>query len=353
MVGREGKRQQESLARRLTLTMNRKIEIDIQQKRGFATKKIKFGDDEYGKDQIYDYVSFDPISPEEKRKKRQAKRDEEERKKLEEMKAEGKEIEIEIAKADKMKRSGVVGMKIGMMGVYDAWGERHTCTILQLDNVEVTQVKTPLSEGQLSIQMGISQRKEKRIRKPQVGHFHKAGVDPKRKLVEFQVEEEQCLIPIGTKIDVRHFVPGQYVDVCGTSKGKGFAGVMKRWNFKGQGATHGVSLTHRSGGSTGQNTSPGRVFKGKKMPGHLGAERVTVLNQQIFKIDIDRQLVYLKGHVPGPTGGYIRIRDAVQGAKFPSPPPIPTYLGGGEEKEREIFAPLPEVNPLMPKVFEE
>lgn len=312
------------------------------------SSKIKIGDDEY--DEIHEYVNFEPLSSKVRKQRR-----EQARKIIYERK--GGDQTKEYLLSPSMKRCGVVALKIGMMGVYDSWGERHTCTVLQLDNVEVTQCKKFNTDGQLSIQLGISEKRAKNTKKPQRGHFEKAGVAPKRRLTEFQVNSEDCLVPLGTKIDVRHFVPGQYVDVQGISKGKGFAGVMKRWNFKGQGATHGVSLTHRSLGSTGHCASPGRVYKGKKMPGHMGAAKVTVLNQQILKLDTERQLLYIKGHVPGPNGGYIRIRDAVQGAKFPSPPPIPTFLGmeedGKESEDHELFAPVPEENPLIPKVFEE
>merc|ERR1712146_663145 len=170
----------------------------------FASK-IKIGDDEY--DEIYEYINFDPLSSSVRKQRRV-----EARKILYERKGgEGKETEYLLSPS--IKRCGVVALKVGMMGVYDSWGERHTCTVLQLDNVEVTQCKQLNTDGQLSAQLGISEKKVKNTKKPQKGHFEKAGVAPKRRLAEFQVNSEDCLVPLGTKIDVRHFIPGQYVDV--------------------------------------------------------------------------------------------------------------------------------------------
>ncbi len=251
------------------------------------------------------------------------------------------------------KRTGAIALKVGMLGVYDQWGQRHACTVLQLDDVQAVQVKKATTDGYTSVQLGAGEKKLKNTSQPERGHLDRwidgdGSAAPKRKLWEFRVTPDALLHP-GTPILAQHFVPGQLVDVCGTSKGKGFQGVMKRWNFKGQGASHGVSITHRSLGSTGQNTSPGRVFKGKKMPGRMGGERVTVQNLWLYKIDTERNLLYIKGQVPGNKGAYLRVTDAVKGARFPAPPPVPTFVPeAGIVYPKEIAAPAPEVDPLTP-----
>ena len=206
------------------------------------------------------------------------------------------------------RRTGALALKVGMVPVWDKWGVRHPCTVLWMDNCKVTQVKTASKEGYFGIQVGIGYKKDKHTTVPMKGHFEKAGVSPRRKVSEFRVTED-ALLPIGTPITARHFGVGQFVDVCGTSIGKGFQGVMKRHGFKGQPATHGVSKTHRQGGSTGQSQDPGRVFKNKKMPGRMGGKRITQPGLQIHKIDPEKNLIYVRGAVPGHKGNYVRITD--------------------------------------------
>lgn len=176
-------------------------------------------------------------------------------------------------------------MKVGMVPIWDAWGAKHPTTVLQLDETQVIQVKTKETDGYTAIQLGVGEAKLKRVKVPQAGHYRKASVKPKRKLQEFRVTED-ALLPVGTVIQATHFVPGQLVDVCGISKGKGFQGAMKLWNFKGGPASHGNSLSHRTLGSTGSRQDPGRVFKGKKMPGRMGSERVTVQNLKVMKVSL-------------------------------------------------------------------
>lgn len=246
------------------------------------------------------------------------------------------------------KRTGVLAMKVGMMPIFDDWGVRHAVTVLQLDECEVVQVKKLDTDGYTSMQVGVGERKTKNVNKPLTHHFQKAGVKPKRKLMEFRVTEG-ALLPVGFQLRAQHFVPGQRVDTCGISKGKGFQGAMKRWGFAGQGASHGVSKTHRHIGSTGQCQDPGRVFKGKKMPGRMGADRVTVQNLKVLKIDPVRELLYVKGHVPGQNGGYIRVTDAVRGPAFPEDPPFPTYVSspdGTEAAAKELWFPHGDNDPL-------
>jgi large subunit ribosomal protein L3 len=174
-------------------------------------------------------------------------------------------------------------MKVGMLAIWDKWGARHPTTVLQLDGCQVVQAKTEETNGYTALQLGVGEAKLKRVNMPLAGHYTKAGVVPKRKLMEFRVTAD-ALLPVGTTIEALHFVPGQKVDVCGISKGKGYAGVMKRWNFGGGRATHGNSLSHRIPGSTGCRQDPGKVFKNKKMSGHLGVDRVTTQNLTVMKV---------------------------------------------------------------------
>jgi len=245
------------------------------------------------------------------------------------------------------RRVGALAMKVGMLPVWDKWGERHPATVLHLDECQVVQVKTEENNGYYSMQLGVGEAKPSRVNISSQGHFDKFGVKPKRKLMEFRVTPDALLSP-GTKISAMHFVPGQLVDVCGVSKGKGFAGVMKRWNFGGGRATHGNSLAHRIPGSTGCRQDPGRVFKNKKMPGRMGGEKITAQNLFILKIDPIRDLLYVKGAVPGSNGTFVRIVDAVKGPFYPSPPPFPTYLEpipkatpeAVKNQEYQVFAPM-------------
>jgi len=237
----------------------------------------------------------------------------------------------------KERRTGALALKVGMLAIWDAWGERHAVTVLQLDNCVVVQAKLPETDGYCALQLGVGEMKKSRVKNVSKGHFAKAGVAPSRELAEFRVTTDAVLAP-GTRIRAVHFVPGQLVDVCGISRGKGFAGVMKRWNFGGGRASHGNSLAHRIPGSTGCRQDPGRVFPGKKMPGHMGSERVTVQNLSVLKIDPVRDLIYVKGAVPGSNGNFVRVVDAVKGPFYPNPPPFPTFTG--EMPKEPLFAPV-------------
>ncbi|NYZ13987.1 50S ribosomal protein L3 [Azospirillum sp. RWY-5-1] len=221
-------------------------------------------------------------------------------------------------------RSGLIAQKVGMTRIFDDAGQHVPVTVLKVDNCQVVAVRTEEADGYTAVQLGAGVVKVKNVTQPMRGHFAKAKVEPKRKVVEFRVSPD-ALIEVGSEISAAHFVPGQYVDVTGTSIGKGFAGAMKRWNFGGLRATHGVSVSHRSHGSTGNRQDPGKVFKNKKMAGHLGAERVTVLNLKVVSVDEERGLILLKGAVPGHDGGWLRVRDAAK-KKAPDGLPFPAAI---------------------------
>ena len=208
-------------------------------------------------------------------------------------------------------RTGLIAKKLGMSRIFEANGVHVPVTVLSVDGLKVVAVKTVEKDGYTAVQLGTGAIKAKNVSKPMKGHFAKANVEPKKKLGEFRVSED-CLLSVGNELSVEHFVPGQYVDVCATSIGKGFAGVMKRHNFAGLEATHGVSISHRSHGSTGQRQDPGKVFKGKKMAGHMGAERVTVQNLKVVAIDAARGLIMVKCAVPGCENTWVRVTDAVK-----------------------------------------
>ncbi|KAI8074701.1 translation protein [Gongronella butleri] len=224
-------------------------------------------------------------------------------------------------------RTGLIAKKKGMTSTWTESGVRIPVTVLQLEDVVVTDVREAEKHGYTALQVGCSPLQDKKATKPMRDHFKKLGAPLRRKLFEFRVTQD-ALLPIGTPLKASHFVVGQFVDVTAPSIGKGFAGVMKRWNFKGLPASHGHSLSHRSAGSTGQRKWPSRVFKGKKMAGRLGGENVTVQSLEVVKVDSALDLVYVKGSVPGFDDQYIKIKDAVKkkGDKlFPSlPPPFPT-----------------------------
>lgn len=208
-------------------------------------------------------------------------------------------------------RTGLIAKKLGMSRIFEADGTHVPVTVLSVNDLKVVAVKTAQKDGYTAVQLGTGAVKAKNVSKPLKGHFAKAKVEPKKKLAEFRVSED-CLLSVGNELSADHFVPGQYVDVCATSIGKGFAGVMKRHNFAGLEATHGVSVSHRSHGSTGQRQDPGKVFKGKKMAGHMGAERVTVQNLKVVSVDALKGLVMVKGAVPGAENAWVRVTDAVK-----------------------------------------
>lgn len=208
-------------------------------------------------------------------------------------------------------RTGLIAKKLGMSRIFEADGTHVPVTVLSVAGLKVIAVKTTEKDGYTAVQLGTGAVKAKNVSKPLKGHFAKANTEPKKKLGEFRVSED-CLLSVGNELSVEHFVVGQYVDVCSTSIGKGFAGVMKRHNFAGLEATHGVSVSHRSHGSTGQRQDPGKVFKGKKMAGHMGAERVTVQNLKVVAVDADKGLLMVKGAVPGSENSWIRVTDAIK-----------------------------------------
>ena len=226
-------------------------------------------------------------------------------------------------------RSGVIAQKLGMTRVYTETGEHVPVTVLRVDNCQVVAQRTEEKDGYTAVQLGVGTRKTKNTPKALRGHFARAEVEPKRRVAEFRVSPDN-LIDVGAEITAEHFVPGQYVDVTGTSIGKGFAGVMKRHNFGGGRASHGVSISHRAHGSTGQRQDPGKVFKGKKMAGHMGAERVTTQNLEIVRADADQGVILVRGAVPGAKGGWLLVRDAVKKAA-PEGAPMP---GAIRVKER-------------------
>jgi large subunit ribosomal protein L3 len=218
-------------------------------------------------------------------------------------------------------RSGVLAQKVGMTRLFTDAGEHVPVTVLRLGNCQVVGHRTKEKNGYVALELGAGTRKVQRTTKADRGHFAVAKVEPKRKLAEFRVDTDG-LIPIGAEITADHFVVGQYVDVTGTSTGKGWAGAMKRWNFGGLRASHGVSISHRSIGGTGGRQDPGRVFKNQKMSGHLGVERVTTLNLKVVQTDVERGLILVEGAVPGVKGGWITVRDAVK-KKLPAGVPKP------------------------------
>jgi large subunit ribosomal protein L3 len=223
-----------------------------------------------------------------------------------------------------MLRTGLIAQKVGMTRLFGVDGSHVPVTVLKVEKCEVTAVRTAEGDGYTAVQLGVGTRKAKNVTKPMRGHFAKAKVEPKAKVGEFRVGED-ALLDVGSELHVGHFVAGQFVDVCGVSIGKGFAGAMKRHNFGGLRASHGVSVSHRSHGSTGNRQDPGRVFKGKKMAGHMGHRRVTVQNLEVFGVDPDRGLILVKGGVPGPKGGWLRVTDAVKCA-LPKQAPFPAAV---------------------------
>lgn len=218
-------------------------------------------------------------------------------------------------------RSGVIAQKLGMTRIFTDAGEHIPVTVLRLENCQVLAQRTDEKNGYTALQLGAGSRRPSRVTQPERGNFAVANVEAKRKLAEFRVSPDN-LIEVGAEITADHFVAGQFVDVTGTSVGKGFQGAMKRWNFGGLRASHGVSISHRSHGSTGQRQDPGKVFKGKKMAGHMGSERITTQNLVVVRTDTERGLVMVRGAVPGHKGGWVLVRDAVK-RKLPDDAPKP------------------------------
>jgi large subunit ribosomal protein L3 len=218
-------------------------------------------------------------------------------------------------------RTGLIAQKLGMSRLFRDEGVHVPVSVLRVDGCQVVARRTVDKEGYSALQLGIGDIKVKNVSKPVRGHFAKAGVEPKRKLAEFRVDPDM-LVDVGSEFTAEHFVPGQLVDVTGVSIGKGFAGAMKRHNFGGLRATHGVSISHRSHGSTGNRQDPGRVFKGKKMAGHLGDHKVTVLNLEVVQTDVERGLIMVKGAVPGSKGAWVLVRDAIKRSR-PESAPLP------------------------------
>ncbi|MFZ0571439.1 MAG: 50S ribosomal protein L3 [Rhodomicrobium sp.] len=208
-------------------------------------------------------------------------------------------------------RSGLLAQKVGMTRIFTDAGEHVPVTVLKIDRCQVVAHRTQEANGYTALQLGAGARKVKNVTRAQRGHFAKAQVEPKAKLVEFRVSPEN-LIDVGAELTADHFIPGQFVDVTGTSIGKGFTGAMKRWNFGGLRATHGVSVSHRSHGSTGNRQDPGKTFAGKKMAGHYGDERVTTQNLKVVRTDVERGLILVRGAIPGAKGGWVMLRDAVK-----------------------------------------
>lgn len=269
------------------------------------------------------------------------------------------------------RRCGALGIKLGMMPLWDAFGTRHPCTVIYIDSNIVMGTRTKEKDGYTAVQIGAGERKKKNVTKPLLGHYAKVGLDiehPPYLVREFRISQSSYLPSVGTVIPARHFLPGQAVDISGITKGKGFQGGMKRHGFKGMPASHGVSKSHRSIGSTGQCQDPGRVFKGKKMPGRMGAVRRTMQNLKVVMIDRGRNLIYVRGSVPGQNGAFVEIRDAVKRPLFGSKhvkenmhedegredddnsnshkfPPLPTWtmeksIDGCEKGGYEVYMPV-------------
>src|SRR5262245_21736258 len=226
-------------------------------------------------------------------------------------------------------RTGLIAQKLGMTRAFNEEGVHVPVTVLKVEKCEVVAVRTAERDGYTAVQLGVGKSKPRNLTKAQRGHFAKAKVEPKKKLAEFRVSKD-ALLEVGAELVANHFVVGQFVDVTGTTIGKGFAGAMKRWNFGGLRATHGVSVSHRSHGSTGNRQDPGRTFPNKKMAGHLGVERVTTANLKVVSTDPERGIILIKGAVPGAEGSFVLVRDAVK-RKLPKGAPFPAALRAGAE----------------------
>ncbi|MGK2285135.1 50S ribosomal protein L3 [Pedomonas sp. V897] len=237
-------------------------------------------------------------------------------------------------------RTGVIAKKVGMTRLFQEDGRHVPVTVLALEGCQVVAHRTVEKDGYTAVQLGAGTVKVKNLTKPERGHFAKQQVEPKRKLAEFRVAED-ALVEVGATISADHFVPGQLVDVSGDTIGKGFAGAMKRWNFGGLRATHGVSVSHRSHGSTGQRQDPGKVFKNKKMAGHMGASRITQQNLEIVQTDAERGLLFVKGSVPGAKGSWLLVKDAAKVAR-PQAAPYPAAVLAAAAEQAPAEAPATE-----------
>jgi large subunit ribosomal protein L3 len=241
------------------------------------------------------------------------------------------------------RRTGVLAYKLGMSVDWDTWGQRIPLTVLKLDKVQVTQVKTKENEGYYALQLGIGRKQPKNVALPLRMHFQNNNIECKRRVREFQVTSPDALLPVGTEITVNHFVAGQYVDIRGITIGKGFQGAMKRWGFRGLPASHGVSLSHRSLGSTGSRQGSGKTFKGKKMPGHMGCKNATMECLQIYRIDPLLNTLYIRGSVPGHAYNVVEIRDSIkkqidEALPFPTQTHSPTRLVAEPRKKDPLIA---------------
>ncbi len=239
-------------------------------------------------------------------------------------------------------RTGVIAKKLGMARFFDEAGTHVPVTVLSLEGCQVIAQRTQDKDGYVALQLGAGAKKPKNTSKAMRGHFGKAEVEPKRTLAEFRVTEGN-LIDVGAEFTADHYLPGQKIDVTGTTVGKGFQGAMKRWNFGGMRATHGVSVSHRAHGSTGQRQDPGKTFAGKHMAGHLGQETVTTLNLTVWRVDVERGLILVKGAVPGTEGSFVKIRDAVKKA---APKDVPTP-GAYKKAGEDAAAPAEEEAPVV------
>jgi len=217
-------------------------------------------------------------------------------------------------------RTGVIAKKMGMMRLFNEDGRHVPVTVLALEGCQVVGARNEERDGYFAVRLGAGARKAKNVNKPQRGEFAKAQVEPKARVAEFRVDNADGLLPVGATVSADHFIDGQLVDITGHTQGKGFAGAMKRWGFGGMRASHGVSITHRAHGSTGQRQDPGKVFKNKKMAGHMGDRQRTQQNLEIVRTDVARGLIFVKGSVPGAKNGWLLVRDAV---KVPTPEAAP------------------------------
>ena len=231
-------------------------------------------------------------------------------------------------------RTGLIAQKLGMSAIFAEDGRHLPVTVLRVDNCQVVAQRRQETDGYTALQLGVGKAKVKNISQPMRGHFARAKVEPKKKLAEFRVTED-ALIDVGSELTADHFVAGQMVDIAGTTQGKGFAGGMKRHGFAGLRASHGVSINHRSLGSTGQCQDPGKVFKGKKMAGQMGNVRVTQQNLEIISTDVERGLILVKGSVPGSAGNYVFVNDAVK-KMLPNEAPLPGAVRGADLVEAKV-----------------